>query len=185
MCTRLFSSTAGVCADYENTETKTKKRKHARFLKIPTYLFKELSAAFPDKNHGTLYCHSPCVAVEVLKHLPSHGVVVGVQVDFNHGVNGVLTPVVVLSSFVEVLKSVVGLPCEPERQTHGQVTNPAADCSMHTGQGGSDPVLPEIMPFAVVEPRVKLGPRKMFLRHIKESGNVFQLPGSPQQVNET
>lgn len=67
-----------------------------------------------------MYRHSPCVAVEVLKHFASHGVVVGVQVDLDHGVNGILTPVVVLASLVEVLKSTVGLSCVPEWQTGGR-----------------------------------------------------------------
>lgn len=63
-------------------------------------------------------CYSPSITIQILKYFPSHGVIIRVQVDFDHGVNSVLTPIVVFSSFVEVLKSIIGLSCEPEQQTH-------------------------------------------------------------------
>lgn len=59
--------------------------------------------------------HSPNVS-QILKHFSPHGVVVGVQVDFDHVVNSVLTPVVVFSGFVKVLHGFVGSTGEPVQQ---------------------------------------------------------------------
>lgn len=60
-------------------------------------------------------CHSPNIS-QILKDFSPHGVVVGVQVDFDHVVNRVLTPVVVFSRFVKVLQGFVGSTSEPEQQ---------------------------------------------------------------------
>lgn len=60
-------------------------------------------------------CHSPNIS-QILKDFSPHGVVVGVQVDFDHVVNSVLTPVVVFSCFVKVLQCFVGSTSEPVQQ---------------------------------------------------------------------
>lgn len=61
-------------------------------------------------------CHSPDIS-QILKHFSPHGVIVRVQVDFDHVVNGVLTPVVVFSCFVKVLQGFVGSSGEPVEQS--------------------------------------------------------------------
>lgn len=68
-----------------------------------------------DLMEGSI-CHSPDIA-QILKHFSPHGVIVRVQVDFDHVVNGVLTPVVVFSRFVKVLQGFVGSSGEPVQQS--------------------------------------------------------------------
>ena len=69
------------------------------------------------------------IAVQTLKYFPSHGVVVGVQVDFDHVVNSILTPIVVLPGFVEVLQSIVRLSGEPEHQGNVTIAKHMWPCS--------------------------------------------------------
>lgn len=60
-------------------------------------------------------CHLPNIS-QILKHFAPHGVVVRVQVDFDHVVNSVLTPVIVFPRFVKVLQGFVGSTSEPVQQ---------------------------------------------------------------------